>query len=112
MQETFHTVGSQDYKVDHEAKKVFKKQYLPTHIPPAERDMFPEGFRWLDTNGDYAQFTARYSAPVNAEPVVMEAVEKPEPPAPEVEPVEPPEYDVTLTGGADIPDYSGKKLRR
>jgi hypothetical protein len=119
MTETFHSVGPQDYKVDHVAKKVYKKQLLPAHIPPQERAAHPEGYTWLPTGGDYGQFVAKHSAPVSPVPVVEETVVSPTgtvtlaSPEPESEEA-PPGTELLSTADAYTGEtsYTGKKLSK
>jgi hypothetical protein len=70
--ETFHVVGVVEYKVDHVKKKVYRKQVLAKNLPEREYKIFARGYKWIDTNGDYAQFMGKYSASVSACPEIDE----------------------------------------
>lgn len=70
MTMTFHTVGSQEYKVEHEGKKIYRKQAIEGPHAPVELMSHPEGYKWIETGGDYDRFVARYSALVSPEPVL------------------------------------------
>lgn len=71
---TYHAIGPQEYKVDHVEKKVYKKQVLDKHIPPMEKSLHPEGFKWLDTNGDYQQFVSKFGIERSPAPIILDVL--------------------------------------
>lgn len=74
--DTYHKVDSQEYKVDHVNKRVLRAQSnAPVHLSDAEKAVHPDGFKYIDTNGDYDQFMAKHGAAVSHVPSVVVPVE-------------------------------------
>jgi hypothetical protein len=62
MTETFHKIGAMEYKVNHDEKVVYRKEVVSAHAGEAEKAQHPDGYKWLNTGGDYTKFANKFPA--------------------------------------------------
>lgn len=76
---TFHRIGDVEYRVDHDEERIYRKFVLPRKgSGDFEKKLYPLGYKWIETNGDYKRFMDLYNVPETPAPIIQN-IEEPKP---------------------------------